>query len=83
MLHNLRKNTKRAWIYKNVFCLDKGFRRMRKKTAQKLGNPRLLWIHFHTLRHWKATVEYARTKDAFHVKELLGHRSIKTTEKHV
>lgn len=27
----------------------------------KLENPRLLQIHFHTLRHWKATKKYHRT----------------------
>jgi len=47
-----------------------------------LGNPRLM-IHFHTLRHWKAAIEYARTKDLLHVQNLLGHRSIKNTLKYV
>ncbi len=26
-------------------------------------------IHFHTLRHWKATTEYSKTKDILHVYE--------------
>ncbi len=55
------------------------FRAVRAHTAKKLGNPRLLRIRFHTLRHWKATVEYHKTKDILHVKELLGHRKIDTT----
>jgi hypothetical protein len=38
-----------------------------------------LEIHFHTLRHWKATMEYHKTKDVLHVKNLLGHRSIDNT----
>ncbi len=83
MLNDLPKNSERVWIYKNVFYLDKGFRRMRKRTAQKLGNPRLLQIHFHTIRHWKATIEYARTKDILYVKQLLGHRNIKTTLRYI
>ena len=83
MLHNLQGNSKRIWNYKNVFYLDKGFRRMRKRTARKLGNPRLLMIHFHTLRHWKATIEYARTKDLLHVQKLLGHHDIKNTMRYV
>lgn len=45
----------------------------------ELQNPRLLKITFHTLRHWKATIEYHKTKSILHVKELLGHRNINST----
>jgi hypothetical protein len=55
------------------------FRAARAYTAKKLGNPRLLRIRFHTLRHWKATAEYHKTKDILYVKELPGHRKIDTT----
>jgi len=51
----------------------------RKKAAVKLQNPRLTRITFHTLRHWKATMEYHKTRDILHVKQLLGHRDINTT----
>jgi len=47
--------------------------------AHKLGNPRILQIHCHTLRHWKATIEYARTKDILYVQKLLGRKSLKNT----
>jgi integrase len=57
----------------------KSFQRSRKILASKLGNPRLLQISFHTFRHWKATMEYARTKDILHVMKLLGHKNIKNT----
>lgn len=30
--------------------------------------------------HWKATTEYHKTKDIFHVKNFLGHKSVKNTE---
>jgi integrase len=83
MLSELPKKSGRIWIYKNVLYLSKGFRRMRKQIAHKLGNPRLLQIHFHTFRHWKATTEYARTKDLLYVQQLLGHRSIKTTLRYI
>lgn len=53
------------------------FSMQRKRLAQKLKNPRLLRIHFHTFRHWKATMEYARTRDIIHVMRLLGHKNIK------
>ena len=57
----------------------RAFRRQRKKIANKLKNDRILKIHFHTLRHWKATMEYAKTKDILHVMKMLGHRNIQNT----
>jgi integrase/ribosomal protein L37AE/L43A len=51
----------------------------RRAIARKLGNPRLERITYHTIRHWKATMEYHKTKDLLHVKELLGHRKLDTT----
>lgn len=51
----------------------------RKALAQKLGNPRLAKIGFHTLRHWKGTMEYHNTRDIVHVKTVLGHKSITST----
>jgi hypothetical protein len=47
--------------------------------ALKLGNNRICQIHFYTLRHWKATMEYHRIKDILHVKQLLGHRKLDST----
>jgi len=82
MLKSLPKNPddpEKIWIYKNTYYLDKQFRRQRKKVAHKVGNPRLLRIHFHTLRHWKATIEYARTKDILYVQKLLGHKRLENT----
>jgi len=55
------------------------FRRQRKRAANKLQNKRIEKITFHTLRHWKATMEYHRTKDILHVKQMLGHKSIQST----
>ncbi|MEM2593341.1 MAG: tyrosine-type recombinase/integrase [Candidatus Bathyarchaeia archaeon] len=47
--------------------------------AHKLNNLRLKQIHFHTIRHWKATMEYAKTRDILHVMKVLGHKNIKNT----
>jgi integrase len=52
---------------------------LRKRVANKTGDKRLLKIHFHTFRHWKATMEYHKTKDIIHVKTLLGHKAITST----
>jgi integrase len=56
------------------------FHDQRYGLAKKLENPRLAKITFHTLRHWKGTMEYHRTHDPDHVKRLLGHRSLTSTE---
>jgi integrase len=55
------------------------YREQRKRIATKLQNPRLEQITFKTLRHWKATTEYHRTKDILHVMQLLGHKNIQNT----
>jgi len=55
------------------------FTRQRKRTANKLQNQRINQITFHTFRHWKATMEYHKTKDILYVMKLLGHKSIKNT----
>ena len=55
------------------------YARQRKRAAEKLGNPRLMQITFHTFRHWKATMEYYKTKDILYVMRLLGHKNIKNT----
>jgi integrase len=36
-------------------------------------------ISFTTFRHWKGTTEYHKTHDILHVKELLGHKQIRST----
>ena len=34
----------------------------------------------HTLRHWKATIEYHKTKNILYAKQLLGHKKLEKTE---
>jgi integrase len=55
------------------------FHKQRRKIASKLQNPRILSISFHTFRHWKATMEYHKTKDILHVMKVLGHKNINNT----
>ena len=55
------------------------FYKQRKTASKKFNNPRLLKITFVTLRHWKGTTEYHRTKDILHVMKLLGHKRIDNT----
>lgn len=55
------------------------FQHQRKRIAHKIGNPRLLKIHFHTFRYWKGTMLYHKTKDMYYVMQALGHKNIKNT----
>jgi integrase/DNA-directed RNA polymerase subunit RPC12/RpoP len=79
MLNNLPKNSERIFGSSSLRTIRRLFQRQRQRLAQKLGNPRLLNITFHTLRHWKATMEYHRTKDILYVMKVLGHKNIKNT----
>ena len=65
--------------YRNFF---RNFAQCRMTIAKNLQNPRIRRISFKTLRHWKATTLYAKTKDLLLVKETLGHRSISSTMKY-
>ncbi len=47
--------------------------------AAKIGNQRLLLIHFHTFRHWKATMLYHQTKAPLRVQRFLGHTTFQHT----
>ena len=58
------------------------FRKQRRRIAAKLKNPRINRITFKTLRHFKATMEYHRTRDILHVMEVLGHKRIQNTLKY-
>ncbi|MEM2104947.1 MAG: tyrosine-type recombinase/integrase [Candidatus Bathyarchaeia archaeon] len=79
MLENLPRNGEKIFHHKSLNSLRRIFERKRQKIAYSFGNPRSLRISFHTLRHWKATMEYHRTKDILHVMQILGHRNIKNT----
>ena len=79
MLSSLPKTNEYVFGTHSKVTRGSVFYRLRKKIANKLGNPRLLQIGFHTFRHWKATMLYHQTKDIVYVKEFLGHKSLDTT----
>ena len=72
------KQSERIWNTdsKNIY---ENFRKMRDKISERMGSPNLRRINLKTFRHWKATMEYHRTKDILFVKELLGHKNIQNT----
>ncbi|MDR0493880.1 MAG: site-specific integrase [Nitrososphaerota archaeon] len=83
MLNQLPKENDNVFGVNTLDSLKAIMIRSRNKQAFKLGNPRLKEIHFHTLRHWKATMLYHQTKDILFVKQFLGHKSIDNTELYI
>lgn len=79
MLKKLDENSNKVFGKASYKGVESHYTQIRKRLAHKLQNPRLLRISFHTFRHWKATMEYHKTKDLLHVMQLLGHRNIETT----
>ena len=79
LIKRLEGITPESGRYFDAEKLRRAFLYMRKVTARKLSNPRLLNITFITFRHWKATMEYHRTKDILHVQRFLGHKNIQNT----
>jgi len=65
--------------YKTLLNLRRTFERQRTRLSIRLANPRLNKITIHTLRHWKATTEYSKTKDILYVMQVMGHKNIKNT----
>lgn len=78
MLQNLPKKAPTIFGV-NSELMRRNFGKQRLRIASKLKNPRLMQITFHTFRHWKATMEYYKTRDILHVKEVLGHKSLDNT----
>jgi len=83
MLSALQAKTNRNKVFgKSLKSQEMLFYKQRKRIANKLKNPRILRITFHTFRHWKATMEYQRTRDILYVMKLLGHKNINNTLKY-
>ena len=80
MLSTYPKQNQRIFNhYKNLGHLRRTYRKHRNRTADRLGNLRLRKITFHTVRYWKGSMEYHKTKDILHVMQVLGHKNIKNT----
>jgi len=79
MLKALPQDSEHVFKSGHFKSFAQNFRKQRRRVAAKLKNPRINRITFKTLRHFKATMEYARTKDLLHVMNILGHKNIKNT----
>jgi integrase len=81
MLANLKHKSDRLFSSSNAIAGC--FYSQRKRIAQKVSNPNLLKIHFHTFRHWKATSDLHLYHDRERVQIILGHKSANSTETYV
>jgi integrase len=59
--------------------MGKIWRRLRRRVAEKLGDPSFKSIRLYDLRHFYATNLYHKSKDILLVKQQLGHKKIETT----
>ncbi len=82
-LLNLPKKDKMVFPKLSADTRGVAFRYRMKNLARIHDNPRFLKIHCHTFRHCKALREYHKTKSMQHVKRILGHKSIMTTQTYV
>lgn len=59
------------------------FHNRMRTLARKSNNPRFIKIHLHTFRHCKALREYHKTRDILHVRYVLGHKTLRATQRYV
>ena len=83
MLNAITKESEMIFNYGSKEIVRKAFQRARKRIAKNLANPRIRQIHFHTLRHWRATQELRDTNNIWSVVQLLGHKSLNNTQKYI
>jgi len=86
MIAKLPKNRnpqRKEQLFANADDMRTCFFLQKRRIAERQANRNMLKIHFHTFRHWKATTEQHKTKDPWHVKMILGHKSIRSTETYI
>jgi integrase/predicted RNA-binding Zn-ribbon protein involved in translation (DUF1610 family) len=80
MLNNMPKDTEAVFGNGPITSIKTTFGKARKRLADKLQNPRLTRISFHTFRHFTATMLYHKTRDPYYVRDFLGHKNLSSTE---
>jgi integrase len=83
MLNSLPRINERVFGGKTRNSLKNTFSRVRARLANKLQNPRLLQVHFHTLRHWALTMYQHKVHDIVLTATFAGHRNINNTMKYI
>jgi integrase len=83
MLNGLPRINERLFGGKTRNSLKNTFSRVRARLANKLQNPRLLAVHFHTLRHWSLTMYQHNFHDLVLTARFAGHRNVNNTMKYM
>jgi len=79
----LPKDSEKIFGKASVDSITNVFNTTRKRLAASFCNPRLLQIHFHTLRHWKLTMHAHYIKDPFQVQMFARHKDMKCTMRYI
>jgi integrase len=81
--HNLNINSK-LFKGRNADNFGANFRLLRNRLAKKYNKPELKQVSLYDFRRFKASKEYKLSRhNLLYVKQLLGHKDIKTTEKYI
>jgi len=83
MINQLPRTSNKIFDYGSKDIIRKNFQRARRRIAKNTGNPRLLQIHFHTFRHWKASTFYHDTNNVIKTMQLLGHKCLNNTQRYI
>jgi integrase len=59
--------------------ISESYRQLRNRLSEKLQDPTIKQIRLYDFRHFKASMEYHKTKDLLYIKQLLGHKDLRTT----
>jgi integrase len=79
MINNLPRTTE--FVFNSTpQNMRNNFQKQRQRLIRTLQNTKLREIHLHTFRHWKATMEYHRTKNIKFVQSILGHKKLENTD---
>jgi integrase len=84
----LYANRKRLGLNDRLFpikssSISESYRKLRNRLADKLQDSSFKSIRLYDFRHFRASMEYHRTKDLLYVKSFLGHRDLRSTLKYV
>jgi len=79
MLNQLPRRHERVFGPGKLDHFARWFYVKRRDVSQRLGDPQIRRIGFKTLRHWKASTLYHKTRDILLVQRTLGHKDIRNT----
>jgi integrase len=82
-ISTLPKKSDRIFGKGSSDSITNSFIATRRRLADSFCNPRLIQIHFHTLRHWKLTTYAHQIKDPFQVQLFARHKDMKSTARYI